>query len=56
MKKQLYVTLVIAFGFPLITTLVAVSQAAQPQNPKRLYSASRISSGWNNREFDSKHR
>jgi hypothetical protein len=33
MKKQLYVTLVIAFGFPLITTLVAVSQAAQPQNP-----------------------
>ena len=33
MKKQLYVTLVIAFGFPLITTLVAVSQAAQQQNP-----------------------
>ena len=33
MKKKLYVTLVIAFGFPLITTLVAVSQAAQPQNP-----------------------
>jgi len=32
MKKNLYGTLVIAFGFPLITTLVAVSQAAQPQN------------------------
>ena len=32
MKKKLYVTLVIAF-FPLITTLVAVSQAAQSQNP-----------------------
>jgi len=33
MKKQLFFTLVVALGFPLITTLVSVSQAAQSQKP-----------------------
>ena len=33
MKKQLHLTLIVTFGFPLITTLVSVCQAAQAQNP-----------------------
>ena len=33
MKKQLFLTLVVALGFPLIMTLVPVCEAAQPENP-----------------------
>jgi hypothetical protein len=33
MKKQLFLTLVVAFGFPLIMTLVPVCRAAQSENP-----------------------
>ena len=33
MKKQLLLTPVVAFGFPLIMTLVPVCQAAQSENP-----------------------
>ena len=32
MKKQLFLTLVVALGFPLIMTLVPVCEAAQPEN------------------------
>jgi hypothetical protein len=33
MKKQLLLTLVVAFGFPLMMSLASVCQAAQAQNP-----------------------
>jgi PA14 domain len=33
MKKQLFLTLVVAIGFPLIMTLVSVCEAADPENP-----------------------
>jgi len=33
MKKQLHLTLIVTFGFPLVMTLVSVCQAAQSQNP-----------------------
>ena len=33
MKKQLFLTLVVVLGFPLIMTLVPVCEAAQPENP-----------------------
>ena len=33
MKKQLFLTRVVAFSFPLIMTLISVCQAAQSQNP-----------------------
>ena len=33
MKKQLFLTLVVALGFPLIMTLVPVCEAAEPENP-----------------------
>ena len=32
MKKQLFLAFAVAFGFPLVSSSVAVSQAAQPQN------------------------
>ena len=33
MKKQLFLTLVVALGVPLIMTLVPICEAAQPENP-----------------------
>jgi PA14 domain len=36
MKKQLFLTLVVALGFPLIMTLVLVCEAEQPENPDGL--------------------
>ena len=33
MKKQLFLTLVVALGVPLVMTLVPVCEAAQPENP-----------------------
>jgi hypothetical protein len=33
MKKQLHLTLIATFGFPLIMTLISVCQDAQAQNP-----------------------
>ena len=33
MKKQLFLTLVVALGFSLIMTLVPVCEAALPENP-----------------------
>jgi hypothetical protein len=32
-KKQLFIPTVIGFGFPLIMSLLSVSEAAQSQNP-----------------------
>ena len=33
MKKQLFLTLVVALGVPLVMTLVPICEAAQPENP-----------------------